>query len=194
MFARQATSLLELACRVCKADDSGKTLQNFSAALAKRDRRYFTELPGPCWSPSKRTEKAFKLPSLGAYPNNELIAALFNLVRNGLSHQYQQMRAVLSDDKEFGVSLTGAECGYTLARTFAEGRPPRHLSADRDDNGNLWITVMPNVLFLDLRDAIREIGLDISSTGFKHMAEEGHKTFDFSTTDAENALRNNGHM
>jgi hypothetical protein len=122
------------------------------------------------------------------------MAAVFNLVRNGLSHQYQQMRAVLSDTKEFGISLTGVEYGCPLAMTFSQGRPTQHLCAKRDADGNLWITVMPNVFFLDLRDSIAEIDLIGRNVGFKHMAEEGIATFNFSSTDAATALKQNGHM
>lgn len=191
MFARQAMSLLELACRVCKADTSGKMLQDLSVALHSRDPRYFTVLPGPCWHPKKRS---FDLPSKGSLPDNELIAALFNLVRNGLSHQYQQMRAVLADAKEFGISLTGAEYGCPLAMTFSQGRPTHHLSAKRDADGNLWITVMPDVFFLDLRDSIQEIDLVRNGSTFEHMVEDRWETFTFSSSDAETALRDKGHM
>jgi hypothetical protein len=95
------------------------------------------------------------------------------------------MRAVLSDDIEFGVSLTGADRDSYLSNTFAQGRPSKHLSASRDVDSNLWVTVMPNVLFLDIRDSIREVGLVSSRSAF---------TFNFSSTDAERSLRSNGHI
>jgi hypothetical protein len=65
MFGRQAMSLIELSCRVCKMDTSGKQLQDFSNALYKREPRYFTSLPGDCWRPGKQT---FDLPSKGPIP------------------------------------------------------------------------------------------------------------------------------
>ena len=191
MFGRQAMSLLELACRVCAMDASGKAIQDLSDAIDKREPRYFTKLPGVCWHSKRR---AFGLPSKGSNPDNQLIAAVFNLVRNGLSHQYQQMRAALSDGKEFGVSLTGADYGSYLSNTFAQGRPSKHLSTNRDQNNNLWVTVMPNVFFLDVRDAIREIFLIKVTSAFDHMVEGGKKTFNFSSNDAENAFRANRHM
>lgn len=157
LFARQAMTLLEVACRLCQSDTTGQALRNLSNQLAQCDRRYFTELPGTCWSPG--TPPEFSLPSLGPHPTTELIAALFDLIRNGQAHQYQQIRVQLSDTKDFQFALTGAEYGFLLSKTFAAGRPPDHLKAQRDSDGDLWMKIRTDVLFLDIRDAVRSTGL-----------------------------------
>ena len=82
-FARQAMTLLEVVCRLCNSDTSGRALDDLSAEIERRDRRYFTVLPGPCWAPNQRTRAAFSSPVESLYPDNQLIAAIFNLVRTG---------------------------------------------------------------------------------------------------------------
>ena len=193
MLARHVVGLLEAACRLCKSDASGDAIAAFATTLEKRDRRYFTRLPGPCWVPNQRTRQAFDLPSRGPDPDNQVIAALFNLIRNGQSHQYQQMGAVLSDGRPFRISLTGAEHGALLRTTLANGRPPQHLKVSRDADGNIWMLVRPDVLFLDLRDSIREANLLGRGLAFQFMSEDRPVTFNFNASDAEVALQNGGH-
>ena len=192
LFARQALTLLEVACRLCKADASGQALVLLSADLHTRDKRYFTLLPGVCWSPSQRTRQAFELPSHGPDPDNQLIAALFNLIRNGQAHQYQQMRAVLSDGRQFRISLTGAQTGALLETALSNGRPSQHLSLSVV-NRDLWVTVRPDILFLDVRDAIVSSKLLNRGLSFKFISEDRKQTFGFTAAQAEAALRRGGH-
>lgn len=193
LFARHAVGLLEVACRLCKGDSSGDAIAAFSHAIERRDRRYFTRLPGACWAPNPGTRKAFDLPSRGPDPDSQVVAALFNLIRNGQAHQYQQMGAVCSDGHQLRVSLTGAEHGALLRTTFESGRPAQHLAASRDAAGNLWIVVRPDVLFLDLRDSIREANILGRGLTFSFMSDDRNATFNFSAADAESSLRSNGH-
>jgi hypothetical protein len=190
MFGLLSVVLLEVTCRLCKTDGEGNALRRFSSSLEAQDRRYFTPLPRPCWAPKS---KKFSLPNLGTAGDCAVIAAIFNLIRNGQAHQYQQMTAVLSDGKRFAISLTGAEWGRALASTFKAGRPAEHLQVRRDIDGNLWMTVMPNVLFLDIRTAINRSDLLNSGLSFVHMVEDGDKTFDFSSDEAWRTFDFSGH-
>lgn len=193
LFARHAVGLLEAACRLCKGDATGDAIASFAGALEKRDRRYFTRLPGPCWAPNPRTRQAFDLPSLGPDPDNQVVAALFNLIRNGQSHQYQQMGAVFADGRQFRISLTGAEHGALLRTTLANGRPGQHLRVSQDAGGNIWMFVRPDVLFLDLRDSVRDANLLGRGLAFPFMSEDRPATFNFTACDAEAAFQNGGH-
>lgn len=178
MFGKQAMVLLELACRLCQADGTGAALADFSAELKKRDPRYFWPLPGPVWAPAPRTRAAFSLPCITGDPYGHLLAAIFNLIRNGQAHQYQQMRAVLASGENFWVGLTGAIEGLFLQKVLASGRPPNHLSLS-DDGVDLWLTVRPDVLFLDIRDAVRSARLDQRGLSLKYLVEDRKKTFIF---------------
>lgn len=155
MFAMQTMILLEVACRLCRSDRSGTALNDFSVELASRDRRYFATLPATCYSASPE----FQLPSLGSNPDRQLIGVLFDLIRNGQAHQYQQVRVQLTDGVDFQISLTGAGYGAILSQCLISGRPVDHLRKDRDTNQDLWLKVRSDVLYLDIRDSIRAANL-----------------------------------
>jgi hypothetical protein len=55
------------------------------------------------------------------------------------------------------------------------------------------MVVRPDVLFLDIRDSIREANLLGRGLVFPFMREDRLATFNFSAPDAESALRTNGH-
>jgi len=190
MFAMQTMILLEVACRLCGSDTSGSAHNAFSSEIAARDRRYFTSLPGPCFTP-----KDFRLPHVGSDPASELIAALFDLIRNGHAHQYQQIRVQLNDGIDFQVSLTGASfCAY-LSRTLAEGRPSDHLSMHRTRNGDIWIIVRPDVLYLDFRESIRAANLLGRGLCLKYISRPKIQSqrYQFSGSQLVSALSAAGH-
>jgi hypothetical protein len=198
LFASQAMVLLELACRICNPHQSGqpqngKIIKDFSNCLAHRDRRYFTELPGSCRIPNSRRE--FELPSQGSNPSSELIAALFDLVRNGQAHQYQPIIAALSDGKHFSFNLTGAgRPSPPLRDTFANGRPLDHLTAQQDASGDIWVKVRTDVLFIDIREAIEVAGVRSLAPSFVHLNRGKAPHYQFSSQDLESKLRSGGHF
>src|SRR6266487_995060 len=98
MFAFQAMNLLEFGSRLCV--DDNKLLQDFSYELYQINQKYFTVLPGPC---ALTTE--FDLPHIGNHMDDSLLCAIFDLIRNGVAHQYQQIIVDLADKKRFYVSL-----------------------------------------------------------------------------------------
>jgi hypothetical protein len=187
LFAMQVLTLLEVACRLCKQDK--KAHQDFSKELAKRDPRYFTPLPGVCQYP-----KEFDLPSQSATPACELIAVLFDLIRNGQAHQYQQIRVELEGKKNFQFSLTGAEHQLYLHRSFAGGRPAQHLAAQVDEDGDIWITVCTDILFLDIRDSIRAANLLDRKLTLEYLKRPKYpRHYKFTAGALEQCLRLGGH-
>lgn len=195
LFARQAMTLLEVACRLCYSDGTGQTLKRFAAELARRDAKYFTKLPSSCWTPSNPVE--FWLPSQSPNPESELIAALFDLIRNGQAHQYQQIRVRLADGKDFQFALTGAEHGLLLAQSVAAGRPTGHLQAHKETNGDLWVKVRTDVLFLDIREAVRSANLlngNLTLSFLSRPRSPNSPHYQFSSTDLESNLRSGGHF
>jgi len=109
MFARQSMNLLEFAATLCKSDSTGKALSDLSNHLHKIEPKYFTPLPSPC-----ARSTGFILPHLGNTTGNLLLWALFDLVRHGLAHQYQQLLVQLNRGKNFLITLTGADFGRNL--------------------------------------------------------------------------------
>jgi hypothetical protein len=187
LFALQAVVLLKLASRLCASDPTGIALSEFSAQLAAREPRYFTPLPSPCVT--RWTE--FTLPYSGPNPSCQLLPTLFDLIRNGQAHQYQQIRVRLNDGVDFQVSLTGAERGLLL-----NPAPSRngHLEQMRDQKQDLWLKVRTDILFLDIRDSVRSahlLGRGLSLTSLARPRAKG--TYEFSGSQLQQALRAGGH-
>ena len=155
MFGRQAMALLEWACRLSKSDASGEALRLLANKLAAIDGRYFTHLPTACGS-----TKGFDLPYLPGWPADEqLLSAMFDVIRNGLAHQSQQITVDLLDGAHWVMSLTGASYGATLAKAAAE-RPQeqKHLGVGRVGRA-VFLLLRPDIMFLDFKAAIERAGL-----------------------------------
>src|SRR5262249_54084470 len=119
------------------------------------------ELPGPC-----ADNADFRLPFHGSSPNSELLWAMFDLIRHGLAHQYQQAIVQLTDPGpghvHFGIELTGAVPKRTLERA-AKRRPRKHLGYKRDGR-DVWLHVRTERLFVDIERAIKESGILSNTT------------------------------
>ena len=190
MFALHSMVLLEVACRVCASDATGDALRAFSQQLATRDPRYFTALPGSC----AKGPSDFTLPHLSD-PVRELLPALFDLVRNGQGHQYQQIRVQLTDGVDFQVAISGAESGAFLTQTLANGRPADHLAFFGGSGKDLWLKLRTDVLFLDVRDSI--VAADLPNRqkfAIDHLERPRHqREYQFSARDLERAFKTGGH-
>jgi hypothetical protein len=173
MFARQTMNLLEAAALLCSSDPGSRAtpctgaLNDFSQSLYDIDKLYFTELPGPC-----AENEDFRLPFYGPNPSSELLWALFDLIRHGLAHQYQQAIVELTDPGppkvHFGIELTGASPNLSLDRA-AKRRPRKHLGS-KWKAGVFWLHVRTDRLFVDIEKAINQSGiLSNSLLTFPHM-------------------------
>lgn len=167
LFAHQAMTLLEFISRLAFDDASGNALRDFSTELAKIDPHYFTQLPGVCCYCAD-----FDLPYVTTR-GDELIWALFDLIRNGQAHQYEQIFVSLTDGHDFQTSLTGATLGNHLSiwsiQQRAQARSKYHLGYKRDSNNDLWMTLGPEILFLDLVDATQNSNLLKKGLNFKNL-------------------------
>jgi hypothetical protein len=153
MFARQALSYLELACRTASGRDGAWYLANLSTRLAERDARYFTVLPGTV--PLPRPDE-MSLPSLPERePARQLLAAVFDTARNGLGHLGQQIPVNLSDGKIWQISFTGVRPRRSFEEVPSVSRRDGHLSYTVSPKGHVYLTMHPDVLLADLRWATR---------------------------------------
>jgi hypothetical protein len=157
LLAKHAVLLLELCSRVASDNGGpGLALRQFSDQLRREERRYFRELP--C---DVRVPRDFSLPGDPARPpERQLLALIYDLVRNGQAHYYQQIPATLADGSFFGISLTGADPGRP---TFDECRHDRayrarHLTLNERD-GSPWLVVRPEALFIDVMLSARRASL-----------------------------------
>jgi hypothetical protein len=193
LFARQAMSLLELCCRVASADPTGGALAAYGSALESIEPRYFTLLPGRVPAP-----RHFVLPSRAGCttPNQQLLWALFDLLRHGHAHLYQQTPVKLTDGTMFGVSLDGVGWGSTLSTMTTERRHQAHLALYLED-GAIWLAVLPGALFLDLRDAARQASLFTRGLLPNYFKRPGPGRqaglYDFAAEDLLGQLKQAGH-
>lgn len=152
MFAFMATNYLEWAATV--AHQSPEVAKAFARELRRVDSNYFKKLPTswptkpPRWFP----------PSRGI--QQHLLWALFDLVRNGIAHRYQQIDAVLNDGARFRVQLTGAQVPATPGAETRRSRDHLRSFRVRDiDPPYLVIRLHPDVLFADVDTAVEKSGL-----------------------------------
>jgi hypothetical protein len=163
MFGRQAMTLLEFISRLCSTDLSGKSLSNFSLELYMIEQKYSLSMPGKCVK-----LKDFNLPYIFKSKSDPLIWCLFDLIRHGLAHQYQQIIANLKNNKRFAIKLTGADFKRNLKYVKCS-RPFEHLSYSIDQEDDLIMTVCPEVLFLDLENAINKSNILNNNTKFEFL-------------------------
>ncbi len=154
MFTTQAMVLLEWACRLCAGDSTDRALCALEQALYRIRWEYFTLLPTSLFTPARD----FRLPNspIAQSGSQPLLWMLFDLVRNGLTHQYQQIVLRLSDAPVY-VRLGGPVYGYTIAKARQDG-PGNHV-ATVDEEGALGIVVKPAWLHMDFRNAVKESGI-----------------------------------
>lgn len=191
MFALHATILLEFAARLCSTDNSGAALKDLSTALFRIEPKYSTCLPDIC-----AKTKGFKLPYTNSKKGDELLWVIFDLVRNGQAHQYQQMKVTLKDGVDFQISLTGAEMGRRLELVAMSPRPDHHLGYQRDQQNDLWLGVCPDILFLDIDNAITSSNLLEKGLAFEYLARGKNRSnsyYDFDSSALENCLSSGKH-
>jgi hypothetical protein len=189
MFGRQAMNLLEYIARLCTNDPTGSMLPTYSSKLFKIEPKYFTILPAPCASTS-----GFVLPHMGNTSGNILLWALFDLIRHGLAHQYQQMIVDLNDGKRFFIKLTGADYEKTLNAVQSSPRHRKHLAYFVDTNDDLGLIVRPEWLFLDFESAINTSGLLRKGLQFPYLGRSsGAKFYNFTKASLESSLLNGHH-
>lgn len=163
MFARQAMNLVEFVALFCRNDK--KIHCDFSETLFKIEPKYFTLLPSPC----ART-RDFLLPHKGDKSGRILLWALFDIIRHGLAHQYQQTLVDLCDQKHFYISLgRGADYGRCLT-VASQSRSSNHLGYKIDQDGDLGLKLYPDILFLDIKNAFQELALFEHDIPFQYMS------------------------
>jgi hypothetical protein len=189
MFARQGMVLLELASRIATNDDA--LLEAFSHELARIDRLYFTPMPGV---PRRRRTPNFRLPHLVANgrPETQLLAVVFDLVRNGQMHYGQQIPVQLSDGAYLGVALGGVKPGHTVDRLRLRPgeRPVDHLAFRKRAAGHYELWLSAGNLFVDVQDAADRAGVYDGTASF----EPFDRTWDATGDDIAQAIAGTGHI
>jgi hypothetical protein len=201
MFSGQAMILLEFASRLCAGDLSTASLKAFSQQMQSIEPNYFTRLPGPC-----AHIKDFSLPYIGTSTDDLLLWALFDLIRNGLAHQYQQILVTLHDKKQLYITVTGAQPGLSLASAL-KSRPKEHLAYSLDSNGDIGFWLCPHILFLDIQNSMIKCKLLDRGLSFQYLSRprgprigthprppKGIRYYDFDSTSLISCFKTQGHI
>lgn len=149
-FALLDMVLLEYISRVCRQDKSGGLLRKFTDCLDSLDKRYFEVINR--WhglNPNAEYTIPYK-----TQEGKEVLSFLFDLIRNGQAHQYQQIIANLKDCS-IGIRISGAEFGVKLNTVKARSK---HLDVwNGTNNGKplVLIDFRPEVFYLDLKRAVK---------------------------------------
>jgi hypothetical protein len=185
MFGKQAMTLLEFGSRLANGDQTGAALRAFSNELFSIEPKYATKVPSII-----RKGSGFTLPYQNSDAGNELLWALFDVVRNGLAHQYQQITIPLIDGKFWAVMLTGPSFGNYLNAKNRVG----HLSYFRDVAGDVILRVYPNMLFQDVQTAIVKSNLLGRGLNFDYLTRPGFgANYPFDSASLETSLKGGGH-
>jgi hypothetical protein len=187
MFALHSTVLLEWLSRLCASDN--RALNEFATELQNLEPKYFTALPLPCKRPH------FSFPGFGSDPQKSLLAAVWDLIRNGQAHQYHDIIVELSDGKHWALGISGVKHGWPLSRLAENRSSLQHLSYVIDQDEDLMLFVHPGALFLDLRDAARNSRLLDRGLTIEPFSRggRGNKFYQFDRGQLERALASSGH-
>jgi hypothetical protein len=159
-FALLDMILLEFVARLCDSDNSGSALRDFSRSLASIDKNYFERirhLKGIRHDPA--------LPFLHCR-GGELIHVLFDLIRNGDAHYYQQIVANLSDGY-LAIQTSGRTDVIVQSETGKYEKRAKGLLIEeirnlgrkghlevKNGEGFVLISFRPEVFFLDITEAV----------------------------------------
>jgi hypothetical protein len=182
LFGLQATILLELVCKICASDRTGSALRDLSSELSSLDAKYFTKVPN-----ARIQTSGFKLPRTSSPGGDELLSVIFDLVRNGQAHQYQQIVANIGPNT-MTVALAGPSPGRNLA-TSRNPRPTNHLGFMVNPAGDISVILYPDVLFLDVEEAVTTIGLFSGGLSFPFFA----RSYRFTSNSIQTVLHAAGH-
>lgn len=192
LFARQAMSLLEFACRLY--NESADARAEFSKALFEIDRRYFTQLPGPCTEIKGRAVLLPFHPEIGPdSADRTLLTALFDIVRHGLAHQYQSITVQLADGRVLAASVSGVKFGHDLGTNLRRELYLGYVIAEHDD---VLVRLYPDVLYLDVKDAIsraRLLDRGLALNYLERGAADEDPLYDFDGPSVVGVMKAGGH-
>lgn len=148
-FALLDMILLEVISRVCKLDKSGNLLREFADCLYCSDKRYFGVING--WSGLKQNSD-YTIP-YKSQEGKEVLSFLFDLIRNGQAHQYQQIVVKLKDCS-IVVTIYGAIFGVNLKTVNNRSKHLDVKFANNGENNLVLIDFRPEIFYLDLTKAV----------------------------------------
>ena len=190
IFGFMAMNLLEYICRLCSSDPSA--LRDFSNELNSIESKYFTHLPvNPAQSGRKLDLRIKRDGFILPYTDEEnrdnlLLTLLFDLIRNGIGHQYQQLVVDLENRADFFITLDGP----FYKNTINKNKRWRHLFCRVERNGDICITVYPQILLVDFELAGKQSSLLEKNLQIDHRRFE--RRYDVNASQLKDSLKRGG--
>jgi len=184
-FALLDMIILEFISRYCNMDETGKTLKEFSDVLYGINKRYFIKL-----SLSEKIKLNFSLPyhneperiGNGKYANDELLWVLFDLIRNGMAHNYQEIIGKFEDGHYLWISISGPRYGETLDKIDVKISHLGHLgygTVNKDiykvlfsSDNNVILYFMPEIMFKELIEAVEKSEIFKKNLNYPYFERE----------------------
>ncbi len=188
MFALLGAVLFEWACQLCKSDSRAQ--KDFAIELQKMNRKYFTQLVG-------KSGVSKNFPSIDGKPEYSLLGAIWDLIRNGQAHQYQDINVKLKGNGRWILMIRGVQHGVPLSEVAANRGLVHHLDYRVDSDGDVLLYIHPGVFFLDVRDAIMKAkllhrGLKINDWTKGDGGRSGE--YQYTGNQLVESLKNNSHV
>ncbi len=181
-FALLDMILVEFISRFCKVDTTGNMLRTFSDCLYDIDKRYFGNVKG--WD-GIRPNSEFTLP-FKSQEGKELLCLLFDLIRNGEAHQYQQIIADLKD-ATLAIRISGANYGLNLGNVTSRGKHLEMEFSSLPQKILAFIDFRPEIMYLDLKRAVECSKMFDNATTFTHFS----RNYDIPMDSIANAIGHN---
>jgi hypothetical protein len=162
LFAAQSMILLEWICRLCAGDDTGDALADFSRSLQAVRPAYFAGLPTKIGGNASDVPLP-RPPTPLPVDETPLLWLLFDVVRNGLVHQYQQIISELPDGRVY-ISVGGPTAALEHAPALTievsrRGGPGRHLKYIERGPTSVGIVLRPEWCYFDFTAAVERAEL-----------------------------------
>lgn len=150
IFAQMTMVLLEMIGYAAQANATA--FREFRRELKAIEPRYFKRLPG-----STGRNHNPKIPWWGSYKDRQAIQVLFDTIRNGQAHVYQQILMELDDGSTFGAAISGVN---EFSPESPGNRDPEaivHLDLEVQPNA-VWLKFQPDVMLAHIRSAVDSSG------------------------------------
>jgi hypothetical protein len=122
-----------------------------------------------------------------------MLAALWDLIRNGQAHEYHDIIVGLTCGKRWVLMIKGVIPMLTLAEVDRQRPNLRHLDYQIAPDGDLLLGVHPGVLFLDVCAAVDKANLLRRGLTITHLARPRNpKSYQYSLSQLDAALAAHG--
>jgi hypothetical protein len=122
------------------------------------------------------------------------VSVLYDLIRNGHAHRYEQQSVRMSDKRWFSIALSGVDQEHRLGGDWAPGSGNAdHLTFQETDDDDIWLWVLPDYLFLDFECAAQRARVFDRGLMAEPLHREG-RSYNFSSGRLARGIEDSQHL